>query len=210
MYKISILLSFAVFLYSCNNKDYKSLPLKSEKGFYKAVIEIPAGTNHKIEYDIKQQKFLCNQVNGKDRIVDYLPYPANYGFIPSTLMDTTKGGDGDPLDVLVISESLPTATVLEIIPIAIIYMIDDNEADFKILAVPLNEKLRVIKALSYEELQFNYPKIPEIISNWLISYKGTGKVTIDRWASANEAIYMIKEWAVKKNQDSNSKFKAQS
>ncbi|OFX49762.1 MAG: hypothetical protein A2046_11445 [Bacteroidetes bacterium GWA2_30_7] len=196
MFKLVLLLSFLLFLYSCDNQDYKSLPLRSEKGFYKAVIEIPAGTNHKIEYDIKQKKFLCNQANGKDRIVDFLPYPANYGFIPSTLMDTLKGGDGDPLDVLVISESLPTKTVLEIIPIAIIYMIDDNEVDYKILAVPLKENLRVIKALSYEELLFNYPKIPEIISDWLINYKGTGKVTIERWASANEAIFMIKEWAV--------------
>lgn len=200
MFKISILLFCFALLWSCKNEDYKSLPIKSDRGYYKAVIEIPAGTNHKIEYDINKKEFICNQVNGKDRIVDFLPYPANYGFIPSTLMDTTKGGDGDPIDVLVISESLPTKTVLEIIPIAVIYMIDDNEADYKILAVPFDEKLRVIKALSYEELQFNYPKIPEIISSWLISYKGTGKVTIDRWASANEAIYMIKEWTLNKNQ----------
>lgn len=199
MYKLTFVLLFVALLWSCQNTDYKSLPTKSEKGFYKAVIEIPAGTNHKIEYDINKKEFLCNQVNGKDRIVDFLPYPANYGFIPSTLMDTAKGGDGDPIDVLVISESLPTKTVLEIIPIAVIYMVDDNEADYKILAVPLDEKLRVIKALSYEELLFNYPKIPEIISNWLISYKGTDKVTIDRWASANEAISMIKEWTVAKN-----------
>lgn len=197
MLRLTLLCALIFYFCSCNKTDYKSIPLRSEKGFYKAVIEIPAGTNHKIEYDINQKKFLCNQINGKDRIVDFLSYPANYGFIPSTLMDTLKGGDGDPLDVLVISESLPTSTVLEIIPIAIIYMIDDNEADYKILAVPLNEKLRVIKALSYEELLVNYPSIPEILSSWLIHYKGTNQVKIEKWASANEAIYMIKEWEVK-------------
>ena len=48
-----------------------------------------------------------------DRIVNFLPYPANYGFIPSTFMDKKKGGDGDALDILLISEHMVTGTVVD-------------------------------------------------------------------------------------------------
>ena len=84
--------------------DFENLPTYTEQGI-NVVVEIPAGTNHKIEFDKKNKKFVVDQKNGKDRIIDFLPYPGNYGFIPSTYMDPAVGGDGDALDVLVIGES---------------------------------------------------------------------------------------------------------
>ena len=76
------------------------------------VVEIPAGTNHKIEYDPSTDSFENDKKDGKDRVISFLPYPGNYGFIPSTLMNKDRGGDGDALDILVIGESEPTGTVL--------------------------------------------------------------------------------------------------
>ena len=38
--------------------------------------------------------------DGKERIIQFLPYPGNYGFIPETL-----AGDGDPIDVIDLDES---------------------------------------------------------------------------------------------------------
>ena len=46
-----------------------------------AVIEIPAGTNLKLEYNKATQKFEADRRNGKERRIDYLSYPANYGFL---------------------------------------------------------------------------------------------------------------------------------
>jgi len=59
-------------------------------------------------------------------------YPCNYGFIPHTL-----SGDGDPVDVLVLSR-LPVAagSVLRSRPIGVLYMEDESGTDEKILAVP--------------------------------------------------------------------------
>ena len=130
-----------VLLQSCgSSKDYYTLPAQVSEESFNAIIEIPAGTNKKYEYDPNQKKFIVDIENGKERIIDFLPYPANYGFIPSTLSKSDTGGDGDALDVLVMSETLATGTVLEILPIAILKLIDDGETDYKVIAVPKEKK----------------------------------------------------------------------
>src|SRR5690606_18639853 len=116
--------------------DYDQLPLLSENGYYQAVIEIPSGTNKKYEYNVTTKTFEIDQKNGRDRIINFLSYPGNYGFIPSTLSDKTKGGDGDALDVLLLSEAHQIGDVVEIIPITMLKLLDQGEEDYKIIAVP--------------------------------------------------------------------------
>ena len=108
------------------------------------VVEIPAGTNKKLEYNAKTNSFPADVLSGEERKVNFLPYPGNYGFIPSTIMDRSKGGDGDALDVLLLSQHIATGTILEIIPIGILVLEDNGEDDSKIIAVPVDENLRVI------------------------------------------------------------------
>ena len=142
--------SLLLFCFACNNQkqkteqqensnisDYDNIATYAENKAVRAVIEIPAGTNHKLEYDKTAKKFVNDQRNGKDRVIDFLPYVGNYGFVPSTLMDESKGGDGDALDILVLSETLSSQTVIEVIPIAILKLKDDGELDTKLIAVPL-------------------------------------------------------------------------
>ena len=43
--------------------------------------------------------FIIDKKNGEERIVQFLPYVGNYGYIPSTFSDPEEGGDGDALDV---------------------------------------------------------------------------------------------------------------
>ena len=61
---------------------------------FNAIIEVPAGTNRKLEIQPDGQ-FVAELMNGVPRVVNFLPYPGNYGFIPSTLMDEARGGDGE-------------------------------------------------------------------------------------------------------------------
>lgn len=71
--------------------------------------------------------------------------PALYGFIPKTfcgetfrkLSPSSIRGDGDPLDICVISERPITKSevILQARPIGGLQMIDDSEADDKIIAV---------------------------------------------------------------------------
>ena len=92
-----------------------------------AVVEIPEGSNKKYELD-KQTGLLR-----LDRILyTSTHYPANYGFIPRTYAD-----DSDPLDVLVLcSEPLDPMVMVECYPIGVVRMIDDDEIDDKVIAIP--------------------------------------------------------------------------
>jgi len=59
-------------------------------------------------------------------------YPFNYGFIPNTLAD-----DGDPVDVLVISEwSAAPGSVIRAKIIGMLEMEDESGVDTKVIAVP--------------------------------------------------------------------------
>ena len=97
---------------------------------FPVVIEIPRGSRNKYELDkptglLKVDRVLYSAVH----------YPANYGFIPRTLDD-----DGDPLDVLVLSqEEVVSGAVVAARVIGVMPMIDQGEVDDKIIAVMLGD-----------------------------------------------------------------------
>tara|TARA_R110001632_G_scaffold10018_2_gene37693 strand:- start:4645 stop:5262 length:618 start_codon:yes stop_codon:yes gene_type:complete len=163
----------------------------SSNNHIQAVIEIPAGTNKKIEFNPTSKQFEVDQRNGKDRVIQYLPYPANYGFIPGTFSDPTKGGDGDALDILVLCESVPTGTVLEILPIGMLKLVDEGELDYKIIAIPVDLSLRTVDATSLIMLQEKYPYIQEIISQWFLNYDSGNSQEIKGIGDEKEALSEI-------------------
>ena len=93
---------------------------------FPAIIEVPKGSKVKYELDkstglIKVDRVLYSSVH----------YPANYGFIPRTYCD-----DKDPLDVLLLGQEpfVPLSLVMAK-PIGVMRMLDQGEADDKIIAV---------------------------------------------------------------------------
>ena len=65
--------------------DYiKNISAKNEDESYNAIIEIPSGTNQKWEISDDYKYLELEFKNGYPRIIKYLGYPANYGFIPNT------------------------------------------------------------------------------------------------------------------------------
>ncbi len=196
LYKYNLFLFFLLVLIvsSCENNDPGLLPAYSENNILQAVIEIPAGTNHKLEYNYNLKKIIVDSVDGKKRIIDFLPYPGNYGFIPSTKMDKKRGGDGDALDVLIISESKVSGSIIEIIPIGVLLLNDSGETDTKIIAVPFNEDIRIIEAINFIELSGKYPKVKQIIEEWFLNYKGKGRVELLGWKDEKAALLEVKKW----------------
>jgi inorganic pyrophosphatase len=66
-------------------------------------------------------------------------YPTNYGYVPQTL-----SGDGDPVDVLVITPfPLIPGVVVPCRPIGILKMEDEAGEDGKVLAVPIDKILSI-------------------------------------------------------------------
>lgn len=91
-----------------------------------ACIEISADSSTKYELDKKTGALRL------DRILSTAThYPYNYGFIPRTL-----GGDGDPLDVLLVtSRAIHPLALAKAIPLGVILMEDQGKDDEKIIAV---------------------------------------------------------------------------
>jgi inorganic pyrophosphatase len=192
-----ILISMAFLLGLSLNANYMEIKTFSKDDFLQMVVEIPAGTNKKIEYDKNLNGFFVDKINGINRVVNFLPYPGNYGFIPSTKMDKKRGGDGDALDILLLSESIDTGTVVDVIPIGLLVLQDSNEIDTKIIAIPAEESLKIINANNYYDLNKDYPALINIIELWFINYKGNDVVKFIKWGNEVDAVVEINKWALR-------------
>jgi inorganic pyrophosphatase len=109
--------------------------------------------------------------------------PANYGFIPQTYCDERianlareksadieiKCGDGDPLDILVLSEHhIPRGDIiLKAKPIGGFCLIDDGEADDKIIATLKGDKVYE----QYHEIAELPKGILERFEHYFLTYK---------------------------------------
>jgi inorganic pyrophosphatase len=117
--------------------------------------------------------------------------------IPSTYMTPGEGGDGDALDILLISEHLATGTVIEAIPIAVLLFMDDGEKDSKIIAIPSNANLRIINAENFAEIESAYPIVLQMISDWFLNYKGADIMKLEGTEDEVFAYSEIDKWMKK-------------
>ena len=91
------------------------------------VIEIPGGSRNKYELDHETGQIYLDRM-----LFTATRYPADYGFIEGTL-----GGDGDPLDALVLLEDPVYPGVwVEAKPVGLLWMQDEAGEDAKIICVP--------------------------------------------------------------------------
>ncbi|HRH70363.1 MAG TPA: inorganic diphosphatase [Flavobacteriales bacterium] len=147
--------------------DLEELPAVAGEGVLRAVIEIPAGTVDKRQYDRSTNTFPIDLRNGVPRRIKFLPYPANYGFIPGTRMNKEEGGDGDAVDVFVLCGAVPSGTVMAVEPIGVIELLDAGERDDKVIALPMDPALRTVDADDISELP---EAARDILVTWLLNY----------------------------------------
>ena len=146
------------------------------------IVEIPKGSKNKYEIDKETGLISLDRAN-----YTAAPYPFDYGFVPQTLWE-----DNDPLDVVVLTTfPLHPGILVEVRPVAVMEMIDDGESDYKIIAVPAEDK-RWDDVNDIEDL--NKHKLREI-QHFFETYKdlkGEGvKVTINGVKGREEAIKAI-------------------
>ena len=91
------------------------------------IVEIPKNSANKYEYDGTLGVFRLDRA-----LYSAVHYPGDYGFIPGTLAE-----DQDPLDVLTLVDEASYPGVLMLVrPVGVLAMVDQDEPDEKILAVP--------------------------------------------------------------------------
>lgn len=178
------LLGFMFFGDACFSNPINDVPFKAPDGLYNFYIEIPGGTKEKWEVDKKTGVLKKDQKNGKDRVVNFLPYPGNYGFIPQTL-----SGDGDPIDLIDLDESLGRGTIKRISVIGAMYFEDNNKIDYKFVGVSREGTFKHLGSI--EDLFFEKPSVLEIIKLWFLSYKKQGKMVFFKFLDRREASRLI-------------------
>jgi inorganic pyrophosphatase len=140
-------------------------------------IEIPKDSNIKYELDKDSGVIMVDRF-----LHTAMVYPFNYGFIPNTLAE-----DGDPVDVIVLSEhAVVPGVVIPATVIGMLEMEDEAGIDTKILAVP-STKIDPFFG-TYKDIT----DVPEAIKNKLKHFFENYK-TLEpgKWVK-------IKEWKDKK------------
>ncbi len=142
----------------------------------RAIVEIPQNSANKYEYDGKLGVFRMDRA-----LYSPMHYPGDYGFIPGTLAD-----DNDPLDVLVLVQqpSFP-GCLIEVRPVGILNMVDNDERDQKVLAVPTKNP-RYDQIHTMDQI---FSHVKREIEHFFTIYKELeGKVTkMQGWGGPREA-----------------------
>lgn len=154
------------------DRDLMTMEAINANGHANAIIEIPAGTSAKWEVSKDDPHAVYWEYeDGEPRVVNYLGYPGNYGAIPGTALPKELGGDGDPLDVIVLGQAVPRGEVVEVRVIGVLKMLDDGEQDDKLIAV-LTQDSPFSQVETIEQLDREFPGVSQIIDLWFANYKG--------------------------------------
>jgi len=181
-------LSSIVMLAACAGPSTNYLtgyPAINDDGTVNAVIEIPAGDSAKFEVTTDGSGMRQNQVDGRPRFIEYLTYPFNYGMVPRTLEDPALGGDGDPLDVIVLGDAIARGEVVAVRVLGVVRMVDTGERDDKLIAVVPGTPLAA--AADIAQLDAQFPGITDILRIWLTNYKDPGMIVVEGIEGADEA-----------------------
>ena len=192
--KSYVLIIFSLFSFNLFANPTDLNKYKNSDDQYNFYVEIPAGTKQKWEVN-KDGILEWEEKNGNKRVVKFLSYPGNYGFIPQTL-----GGDNDPLDVIDLEESVDRGEVVSRKIIGGMYFEDTKEIDIKLIAT--DEKGVFSDYESIDQLILEKPGVMEILKSWFMSYKKPGKMIFYRFINKQESQEMIedahKKWAQSK------------
>ena len=161
---------------------------------FNVIIEIPMNADP-VKYEVDDDsgalfvdRFLTTSMH----------YPCNYGYIPKTL-----AGDGDPVDVLVITPyPLTPGVVVTCRPLGVLMMDDEAGGDAKLLAVPIDKVLKIYSHWHRPEDVNEMRR--KTIEHFFQHYKDLepGKwVKVQRWegpeAAKREITQSIAAWAAK-------------
>src|SRR5674536_158291 len=100
---------------------------------FRVIVEIPKGSRNKYEMDHAKQRIRLDRM-----LFTATTHFSDYGILPDALAE-----DGDPLDTLVLLDE-PTfpGCQIEVRPVAVFWMRDEQGPDAKILFVPLHDLRR--------------------------------------------------------------------
>lgn len=169
---------------------YEELPtFSTERKLLQMVVEMPAGTNHVRRYDPATRTFVPVRRAGLELVVEFLPCPGNFGFVPGTQLGATAA----PLPALVLTEAQLAGTVLEITPIGLLTLDDNGVLRPIVLAVPVRPSQQILPAVtSWQELLTRFPGARETIRQWFLHQARTDEIRVVSWKDEKAAERQVK------------------
>ncbi len=153
-----------------------------ENGEINVVVEIPTGSNHKIEWDRKNACFMLDRIEPMA-----FAKPTNYGFIPQTLDE-----DGDELDVLLVTDQpLTTGIYTTARILGVMKFVDGGEVDDKIIAVVSDDRNNGDHYQTLADLPEQLIKQIEFHFNHYKDLKKPGSTEVKEFADVAEAKKVI-------------------
>lgn len=157
------------------------------------VIENPAGSGEK--WEVRADGSLVPDTqDGRPIVIAHLPWPVNGGMIPRTLLSAELGGDGEPVDVLVLGPSLPRGSLVRARPIGLFRVLEGIERDDKVLAVLPGTPLGSVEDI--EELEERFPGVTSMLEAWYLHSGGEGRYQVQGFGSRAAANRLIGECAL--------------
>jgi len=159
-------------------------PGNIQDGMLNTVVEIPQGSQLKVEWDRERAAFMLDRVEP-----GIFAKPCNYGFIPQTLDE-----DGDELDTLIVSpEPIPMGVWLEGKIIGILNFEDDGEADHKVVVVPADNRHDGDSVSSLDDLGERWKQMIEHHFTHYKDLKKPGSTKVLGWGDVASAQATITE-----------------
>lgn len=139
---------------------------------FKVFIEIPIGSG--VKYEVDEE---TNELKVDRFLYTAFKYPFNYGYIKDT-----KGGDGDPMDVVVLSsEPVVPGVVMKCHQIGVLETEDEEGIDAKVIAVP-TKKIDPLYGV-YEDIK----DVPEaLLAKIKHFYENYKTIEPGKWVKVND------------------------
>ena len=109
--------------------------------------------------------------------------------IPNTILDKKNGGDGDPLDILVLGDPVKRGDLVNCKIIGVLKLIDNNENDDKLIGISTSSSLFEMNSIT--EMDLSYPGISNIIETWFTNYKSKNTTKSLGFADKQAAIELL-------------------
>lgn len=155
--------------------------LDQETGLFRYVNEIPRGSLQKFELQTRLvENVIREDAKGSRKLKAFgCPVPFNYGCFPQTFRDPDElddifgaPGDDDPLDILdLCPEAQGVGEVVCCRPLGAVCLIDEGQADWKIIAVNTEGKGPLAGARSIEDAERIAPGRIEEALRWMDDFK---------------------------------------
>jgi inorganic pyrophosphatase len=193
---IEWLISGLCLVFSCQ-PDYRDLEPFGDNGL-RVVIEMPAGSVDLFAFDGQSGDILPILKEGRQRSIDVLPFPANFGFVPGTSLDISGNAVGAPVRIMVLGPHLSTGTVTETRLIGLLKVKEGGKEKQMLLASPLTSTNQEQSLQGFQDFLLYKDSLKRAVEDWFVFYRNLPDTQIIGWDDEKAALKVVQQASLRK------------